>query len=85
MHMVSWRDEYEAWAVTRGEDGEVDLKNTQEKYVLRFLLKDANHELLRILRKRLYIHTYILYIGVHTNSYSAKNRENESEALAQDD
>ena len=27
-----------------------------------------------------YIHTYI-----HTNLYSAKNRENESEALAQDD
>ena len=45
MHMFSWRDEYEAWAVTRGEDGEVDLKNTQEKYVLSFLLKDANDEL----------------------------------------
>ena len=45
MHMFSWRDEYEAWAVTRGADGEVDLKNTQEKYVLRFLLKDANYEL----------------------------------------
>jgi len=27
-----------------------------------------------------FIHTYI-----HTNLYSAKNRENESEALAQDD
>jgi len=27
-----------------------------------------------------YIHTYI-----HTNSYSAKNRENESEALAKED
>ena len=28
----------------------------------------------------LYVHTYI-----HTNLYSAKNRENESEARAQDD
>jgi len=25
------------------------------------------------------------YIHIHTNLYSAKNRENESEALAQDD
>jgi len=30
------------------------------------------------------IHTYI-HIYIHTNLYSTKNRENESEALAQDD
>ena len=30
-------------------------------------------------------YTYAVHIGLHTNLYSAKNRENESEALAQDD
>ena len=28
------------------------------------------------------IHTYIIHTYIHTNLYSAKNRENESEALA---
>ena len=34
------------------------------------------------IRRGVTIHTCI---GLHTNLYSAKNRENESEALAQDD
>ena len=34
------------------------------------------------IRRGVTIHTYI---GLHANLYSAKKRENESEALAQDD
>jgi len=41
---------------------------------------DAMRMTIGLLSGMTYIHTYI-----HTNLYSAKNRENESEALAQDD
>jgi len=48
--MVSWRDEYEAWAVTRGEDGEVDLKKYTGKVCLKVSLKRCKLQAMRISR-----------------------------------
>jgi len=48
--VFSRRAEYETRAVARGKDGETGLRHGK----IRFLLKEANDELLRILRGSLF-------------------------------
>jgi len=54
--VVSRSAKSEAWAVTRGKDGKAGLREGMGKIVvLRFLLKQANDELLRISRGSLFL------------------------------